>query len=402
MSQFYKIGYIIILSALATSCIDSYTPKIDANDISKYVVIGEVNNNQTEQTVTISLTSSANDPKYIPVIGCSVNIEDKNGNVFNFIDQGNGEYSGDIDQSFMTPGSSFKLNIKTPDGETIESDYDQMNPVANIDTIYYKIKDQLGITPGDIIHGIQFYLNVKDIPNESKYFKWNVYETWEYHTKYPVEWYYDGTMHHVFPPDSSKMICWRTLKVPEIYTLNSSNVSGNTYNSFPINFVSNRTNKLAIEYSLLVEQEALSKEAYEFWDKMRINISNSGGLYESQPMLIQGNIHNVTNPAKEVLGFFSAVCSVSKRIFVNNVQIQLNYTDYCSFDTLKIPLRYIQPYEYPVYFMPDGYNNRPSFVIYRGECVDCLLFGGTNVKPSYWPEASTYLKPKTYKCNSNR
>ncbi|MBN2614992.1 MAG: DUF4249 domain-containing protein [Bacteroidales bacterium] len=382
-----KLKHIYIFLALllsTTSCIDSYTPVIKSIDIGKYVVMGRVDRNDSVQTVNISMTSSVSDPNYIPIIGCSVVISDDQGHQFPLFSQGDGSYVGWVDPQYMTEGARFKIKIITPKNEVLESDYDQMPSGAKIDSVYYDLKDKVS-NSGYVTHGIQFYVNMKDIPANSHYYKWNVYETWEHRTLYPIEWYYDGRVEHVYPPDSSKMICWDTDKSTEIYTLNTEDFTGNSYQKFPLNFVSSQTEKLAHGYSLLVEQVALSQAAYNFWQRMKLNYDRGGNLYEKQPAVILGNMHDVSDPNKDVLGYFSATASQKKRIFIASVpQLSISYPDYCNFFALRFGFRQIMPYEYPAYLESDGKGGF-QMVVMGKECVDCMLYSGTNVKPDFWP-----------------
>lgn len=378
---------ILILAFIANSCIKSYVPKIKTNNINKYVVMGRVDKNSSVQTVNISLTSSVSEPEYIPITGCTVSISDDANHAFYLSDQGNGSYKGWVDPNYMVPGARFKVVISnTPDGDVLESDYDTLSNVSQLDSVYYKLSEKEGIQAGMATQGIQFYVDMKGNSSDSHYYKWNLYETWEYHTQYPIEWYYDGNFHHVYPPDSSKMVCWHTLKIPDIYTLNTSALTQNAYKKFPINFVDNTTSRLNYGYSLLVEQVSLSSAAYDFWERMRLNSSRTGGLYETQPLIVHGNMHDVTNPDQEVLGFFSAVSIIKKRTFVANVQgLSKYYPNYCrKMDILGRNGKILLPYDLPLYIVGDKHGYLPF--AYPAECVNCLSLGGTTSKPSFWPK----------------
>jgi hypothetical protein len=45
----------------------------------------------------------------------------------------------------------------------------------------------------------------------------------------------------------------------------------------------------------------------------------------------------------------------------------------------------LTPDDYPAYFLSNA-NGGFTMNLMSGECVDCLLLGGTNVKPEYWPK----------------
>jgi hypothetical protein len=212
------------------------------------------------------------------------------------------------------------------------------------------------------------------------------YETFEYHSAYPIEWYYDGKIHHVYPPDFSRMICWRTALVKNIFTLNTTNLTQNKYSRFPLHLVDNYTSRrLEYGYSLLIRQYALSEAAFVYWDKIKLISNQEGGLYERQPLAVKGNMHNLTNPDQEVLGFFGATSVKSKRIFVSPIaNLPILYDPHCEVGTvLKNGLKQINPAAYPAYLYGDK-NNYENVVI-RTECVDCLKLGGKPVKPLFWP-----------------
>ena len=378
-----KIILLIVMLVLS-SCVKVYSPKIKGSDLHKYVVSGQVILGENTQTVNVSQTSSINKPTYKPVTGCNVTITDNNHNRFPMIDRGNGDYSTMIDPKYLVPGHAYRVNVITPEGDSIVSDYDTLTTAPHVDSIYFLRKDVESPIPGQSKQGIQFYIDLKGTHANSHYYRWNVYETWEFRSKYPLEWYYDGTVHHVFPPDYSRKICWHTRNIPEIFTLSTANLSQNKYENLPLQYVDNTTTRLAYGYSMLVQQMSLSKAAYNYWDQLRTNSTQEGGLYEKQPIAIIGNMHNLTHPENEVLGFFSVASMKEKRIFVSEVpDLPLDFYTYCSPSVLRFGLKEITPDEYPAYLLGDEGGWRP--VLLNEECVNCMLLGGTNVKPDFWP-----------------
>lgn len=379
-----KVVY-LMLTLVLSSCIKSFTPNIESGDLNKIVVSGQVNLGDDIQYVNISRTSPISYPQYIPITGCSIEISDDNGNVFVMADSGDGNYSCHIDQVYLHAGASFKIKILTPEGDEIVSDYDQISACPEIDTVYFERRDIELNTPGNYSIGIQFYVNLdaSDVP--SKYFMWEAFETWEYHADYPIEWWYDGEIHHVWPPDYSRKVCWKTKKIQHIFTLTTRNLAENIYNRYELQHVDNLTSRLMYGYSLLVKQYAISETAYTYWDQMRINSDQQGGLYEKQPLAIHGNLRNVSHPDNEVLGFFGATAVKSTRIFVANIpDLPLDFTTYCSPSALWKGLREISPADYPAYLMGSEFGY--SLVQLNVECVDCLAQkGGTNIKPDFWP-----------------
>jgi hypothetical protein len=386
-SKILILFFIAVL--LVSSCIKPFDPSIDSKDVNKFVVSGQILDRGGDQVVSVSMSSSINNPKTRPVKGCKVKVLDDKGNEFPMGDSGDGNYHVWIDSIYLTPGAAFKIDVVTPEGIHISSDFDRISECPPVDSIYFIRKDLPTIDPSVTIKGIQFYCNLDGRNTNSRYYRMEAVETWEYHADYPLEWWYDGgteaDVHHVFPPDYSRFVCWDTYTVQNIYTLSTENLIENRYNLFPLNFVDNHTSRLVWGYSLLINQYALSEAAYTYWDQLRINSSIDGGLYNKQPLAIKGNLHNISNSDQDVLGFFGVASIKSKRIFVRDVQnLELEYVSTC------VPhspgprgLEDISPLTYPAFLMSNGHGF--ELIVLSPECVNCLALGGTNVKPDFWP-----------------
>ncbi len=376
-----------ILALMLTSCIKSYEPVIKNSDAIKYVVSGQVNQGDAVQHISVSMSTPVNLPFYNPLSGCIVKILDDKGNSYTGIDMNYGNYDVTIPESELKTGASFKVDILLHGGEHLVSDFDQIQECPDVDSIYYVLQEVPGAYPFVPAQGIQFFLNFNGANVSCRKYMFEAYETYEYHSAYPIEWYYDGKVHHVVPADYSRMICWRTALVKDVFTLTTSNLSQNKYNHFPLHLVDNYTSRrLEYGYSLLIRQYALSDAAFIYWEKIKVTSNQQGGLYERQPLAVKGNLHNLTNPDQEVLGFFSAASVKSKRIFVSPVEnLPILYDPHCEVGTLlKNGLKQINPAAYPAYLFGDNYNFQLNVI--RSTCVDCLTLGGKNVKPDFWPK----------------
>jgi hypothetical protein len=151
----------------------------------------------------------------------------------------------------------------------------------------------------------------------------------------------------------------------------------------PLNFVSNETDRLRVTYSLYVQQQALSLDAYEYWKRMNEQAAESGGLYEKQPASVRGNMYAVEDYQEEALGYFYASQVKEKRIYVHNNNLFDFYIPHieCEYE----PLGNIwgqQPVNYPVYIYSEG-PFKPSWTG-PSECFDCRLQGGDTIRPIPW------------------
>jgi hypothetical protein len=367
-----------------TGCIKEFNPDIKANDQSKYVINGFVDNGGGIQTVNISLTTPVENPSYNPVTGCTVEVSDDRGNRFTFEETGAGNYSAFIDTIFVVPGVSFRLEVTTPDGERIMSEYDKLEANPPVDSVYFEREDIEGNEPGKYTNGIRFFVDLEGSSEHARYYRWEAVETYEYQADYARIWYYDGEVHQIWPPDSSLMFCWHTKLVPYIFTLSTTNLSENMYKHLKLHFVDNMTARLFLGYSILLKQYSLSENAFIYWDQMKTNSLEQGGLYERQPLSIKGNLKIIDNPQKEVLGYFGASSIQTKRIFVRNIPgLTIYPPTTCNPVVLRMGFAEIKPFEYPAFLMGDQFNY--SMIYLESRCVDCTVAGGTNVKPDYWP-----------------
>ena len=367
---------------LLFSCIKAYDPKIDEAAGNKYVVSGRIVNAEGWQEVDVSLSSPFQSPKYITVSGCQVSVTDQKGNVFNMEEYTPGHYQAWMGLEYVEPGNAYRVRVLTPDNQELVSGFDQMPKGPALDSVYYSVKEvpaPNSQTPRKIM---QFYVDLHAAGDDSHFYKWDIEETWEYHSAHAAEFYYDGIIRQITPPDSSNMICWATAPVKNVFTLSTNGLSQNAYTQFPLHNVDEHSARLTVLYSILVSQLALSEEAYNYWEQMRINSNEQGGLYEKQPLAIKGNLINLTNPENVVLGYFYAASVSSARYFYHDVEgINKGFNACYEEDLPVFGFRSFFPWEYPVWFY---YNAGMIKILYTG-CVDCRQLGGTTTKPGFWP-----------------
>jgi hypothetical protein len=383
MHRIKNIARILAL-LLLTACIKSYDPQIESNSTAKYVISGRVTDVEGWQEVNVSLSSPIDDPNYIPVLGCQVTILDDRGNSFALDDYGFGSYKVWLAKDYLVPGTSYKVLVWTPEGDMIESTYDILIQGPPLDSVYYVLEDVPTSDPEIYLRGMQFYVDLRAEGYESRNYKWEVIETWEYHAAHPFEYYYDGGFHAIDPPDSSNIVCWSTSLVKNVFTISTKDLTQNAYPGYALQFVDGHTSRLGILYSILVKQLALTDEAYNYWEQLRIISNNQGGLYEQQPLAVKGNLANMTHPEKQVLGYFFAASESSRRLFYQNVEgLELDFSDFCDEEPLgRMGWKEFRYYDYPIYYY---YNDQHALRILNKECIDCRTLGGSTTKPDFWP-----------------
>jgi hypothetical protein len=380
-----KLFTYILLLGLVFSCIKPFTPVIEGDAANKLVVSGMISSVEGWQEVDVSYSSSVETEAYDPVSGCEVNIHDDKGNLFPLNETDAGKYRGWIAQEYLVTGNAYYVSVVTPDGERVESAYDTLVAGAALDTVYYAVEDIPTNDPGIFNTVMQFYTDLNGTQGQSRFYSWEIKETWEYHSAHPAEYFYDGKFHQLIPPDYSRSVCYANMSVKNIYTLSTKNLSQNIFDKFPLHSIDGHSPRLGVMYSILVTQQSITESTYNYLEIVRQNSAGFGGLYERQPFSIKGNIVNLSHPEKEVLGCFYAASESSKRYFYSDIAgIELDFSNGCA--EYGLPMsgwQGFKEWDYPVYYY---YTESEALLILTDPCIDCQLRGGTLVKPDYWPE----------------
>jgi len=388
-----KIIYSIFSLLFLSACIKPFAPDIDSEVASKIVVSGKITDKEGYQTISLSKSLLISDLNNIPVTNCTISIWDNEGNEFAMEEYQKGEYRVWMNKEDLKIGTAYHIQIFTPDGEELISEPDIMPEVAQIQIPNYRVDSLYNGAYNVHDKGLRFFIDIDGDENNSSFYSFELDATYEHHAGYDREWYYDGAVnelgrftgrvYHIYPPDSSLYFCWTTERVFELILLSTENLSENKFHNFDLHFVSFRADYLTFGYSLLLRQIGLSKEAYLYWENMKKNNNQNADLYGKQPVDIQGNIKNATNPEKEVLGFFQASAISELRIFIEPQATNPN--PICAPEELGPPgFRGIDRNDLPAFL-----ENNPLGTYFGNmladPCVNCASYHGSTIKPDFWP-----------------
>jgi len=377
------IGLCLIFVA---GCIDPFTPTIDENQ-ELLVIEGQLIDREGYQHINISRSSPYNNPHFIPEFGCHVEVVDDQGNIFNFNESiPGGLYSRWMHQEEFSPGVQYKVRVITSNGNVYESDYDMLAAdCPPIDSVYYEIETHETDDPNLPMKGIQFFVDVDPGDDIDRKFRWELTETWEYWAGYPIQYYFDGYDLYTMSNPMQFYRCWSTERISTIFIANTENSTTNKIKKFPLQFVSERTTRLKIKYSLLIRQYSMSDEAFDYWLNLKTQSQETGGLYETQPPQVTSNIYNINDPEERVLGYFNVSSVTEKRIFVDE-QFAFDYPGHgCRLDTITVYQLNTLYGPYPIYMISVNPMGEGSpYGIGDGICFDCREGGGTTNQPSFW------------------
>lgn len=367
------------------SCVEPFEPVLEeAQELM--VINGIITNRPGEHTVEVSVSTPYNTPSYVPVAGCVVAVEDDQGEIHSYAEQEPGVYRTNLPASFLKVGKSYALRVVTPGGNSYRSDYDTLLACPPIDSVYYEVVSQGTSDPDQPLHGIQFYSAVDGTFGSAGSFRWVLEEIWEYNSAYTGSYIWQGEELPELLVEDTVTTCYMSGRIPSIYTATTQSLTGSGIRRNPLNFVSNATPRLHIRYSLLVDQQSLTNRAFEYWDRLGALSQETGGLYQTQPPVVVGNIYNTEDSEERVLGFFYATQSRQKRIFVEE-KFDFTTPDYrCKLDTFQNLADINEIYfRYPIYLFslaPEG--PLPPYMTAAYHCFDCTLLGGTNKEPEFW------------------
>jgi Domain of unknown function (DUF4249) len=376
--------YIILLFMLVlASCIDPFEPLIEERQ-EVMVIEGVITDQPGIHRVKVSRSTPYNDPSFMAVQGCVVSVEDNLGNITHYSESWEtpGIYEAWLDEPFLGVGKSYALHVLGPNGKLYQSDHDTLLACPPVDSIYYENSSIFDPETDKSYQGLQFYNNMIGENGGCRNYRWKLTETWEYHSPYTADyvWLYGNFVSLL---EDTVSTCYLTEPIRTVYAASTNLLTENRLVRNKLHYVSNQTPRLGIRYSLLIEQQSLSEQAYRYWNELKAQSDQSASLYETQPASVPGNIYN-NNSNEKVLGCFYATQAQEKRVFIEAEELDFTVGFYtCVLDTIQdfsgfVPENYY--YLFSLAMIPPG----PPWLKGPKRCFDCTEWGGENEKPDFW------------------
>jgi hypothetical protein len=379
-----KIMRWLMLFVLLGSCKDKYTAPVHIPASGYLVVEGFINAGSGSTDFTLTRATGLDSPYVLPEAGASVSVESGDGSQYPLTEKGNGSYS--IDQLPLDLNQQYRVRIKTTDGKEYLSDLTSVKITPPVDSVSWKAEDG----------GVRIFVTTHDPANNSRYYQWNYVETWEYASAFVSTLEYLGGGLFGDRPDLDQVhVCYISDLSTSISIGSTAKLNDDLMFEYPLTFVPYLTsNKLSRKYSILVKQHALTKEWYEWKEKVKKNTEQLGSIFDAQPSDISGNIHCVSNPGEPVIGYVGCTSETEKRIFIRRSELPpiVVHTGYeqCVPDTIPNAEPDIMNYfesgvNLPI--MPVYSSRGPGIIGYTGAsgyCVDCREQGGVTAKPDFW------------------
>lgn len=399
-----KFTIILTLIFSFIRCIDPYAPKLEGYE-SLLVVEGLVTDENSSYSVKLSRSVGEQNASPEVISDAKIYITDETGGSVYLNNKGNGKYKTDSIQFRGIVGKTYILHIETKEGNFYESGPYKMEPVAGIDNIYYGKDQEFGENGTILNEGLRIYLNSKG-GSGNKFYRWDFEETWKFKVPNPKKYdYVNETI--IVPVPDVKEYCYKVSKSSDILIYSAFEGHSDKVENQPVSFIDpKKSDRILLQYSILVNQYSISSKEYDFWYNMKQINEKGGDIFALQPFPVVSNVHNVNNPAERVLGYFQVSAVKQKRIFISFSEVAgMNFPFY-KYPCVRIemapedfprsgfspPMTWDDLYE--MYCVNSTYSfTEPKYlpgtaklqklVFTTPECANCELTG-TRKKPDLW------------------
>lgn len=389
LNMFSLFGGVILL--IFGECVQRFEPEV-INYKNVLVVDGHISDQAEPQTIRLSRTRPLNVPANIPETGAIVTVMDGDGEIFEFPETEAGIYQSDPAVFKGEIGETYILQIKTEEGQNFTSSEVVLKKTPPLAKVYFEEVTRLNDL-GETLWGIRILVDAHDPANATHYYRWDWVENWE--IKVPVPSKYDFVvdedtvgMGYPVPKPLQVELCYDSDTSRRIMVQSSAGQTDDRISQYEIHFVSTRGFKLRSLYGIIVQQYALSEEAFNYWSRLQRTTESLGTLFDPQPYELQGNIMGVSSQEDVVLGYFDA-----STVSVNSLVVAPDF-----FTTLQFPLEQcfgeIDTVNYErvsemlqLGFLIDTLGPFGStYVLMAPErCSDCRVYGSLE-RPNFRPE----------------
>ncbi len=304
--KFYR--YIIVFFlGLALSCISPLDIRTE-RDVTLLVVEGYITTLPGPYTIQITKTArygSVFEGVVKPETGADVWIKDEQGITTFLIDLENGGY--------QTPpgfrgvvGKTYVLNIITKVGIHYASLPETIQPVPEVESIYFEYKKQPTSDPLQFTSGMEVYAIWPDPPDETNFYIWRNSGVF-YIKTFPENYLIPGQRPQTPAPKDCCDVCWVSESNSDysIRIHKDDNTNG-MVNTQLIAFIEDDGSRFTNRYQISIEQLSITKEAYQFFNLLKNQKSINGDIFDPPPATIRGNIINLDDPESNAIGYFHA------------------------------------------------------------------------------------------------
>lgn len=328
----FKLFFSLLTFIFTTSCVDLYDPQLK-NERERFVVEGRVTTEFDFQWVFLTFDAGYNssETNFTNLVrNAKVWVTDDKGNRFDFIDDTNpkGNVRTGLGFDYRSKekfqgvvGRTYQLFIQTQNGKNYTSKPEKIRAVPPIEKVYSEFREipAYGLNPkGEFL----IYVDIKDSPTAGEFYQWEAIH--QEQIEYCRYWDIRSDPPQYFR-DKCCGDCWESSICQECKQFASDALTNGK--EIRKKYLGKAPYTDTKPYYLMVKQYSISQETYKFWSAIQAQALNSGGMFDTTPQSVRGNISNINDTNEEVLGIFSA-CDVAEKV----VYIDRNITGVKPFD----------------------------------------------------------------------
>lgn len=370
---------LLFLILLTASCVEPFDIPVRNEDVGFLVVDGYINTKTHTATVSLSRAIPLSDENGFPrELNATVTIEEDGEKKYFLSSLKNGQYQ--LTNHEFEDHKRYRVHIVTANRKEYYSEFITTKAAPPIDSVSWApTKD-----------GISIRIDTEDPTGGTQYYRWEYVETWKYEAPLSSEYKLENGVAVGRRGHEHMKTCYATEASKEILTGTTINFSKDKFVDQEITFLPVLSPKSRIHYSILVRQFAVSKEAFDYWQQLSINTETLGGLFDPQPSSLNGNIHSVSDPDEQVLGYFDGGSISESRLFLKYTELPEYLQLYpgpshCVENEIE-PNRVYELGNF--YLITTAVYSGPVLIAYKyttPDCANCTLQGGTTRKPDFWP-----------------
>ncbi len=387
--RFPGILFLLSMAVAGSGCVYDYEPKeitTKAAENSIVVIDGDIAVGSIT-TIRVNITEPLikGEEAVLP-LGASVWVEEEGGSIYSGVEKEDEVNAFEINTTGLSLQGRYRLGVSIPDRGEYLSEFRRVLITPPIDSI------TRSITPDNLTAYIEVTAhkeNTGEADSSRLYCKWNYEENWESPSVYMPTLEWDRKSQSIVDlsekEQAERYFCFSESVSSEVLIGNTEKLTENRIYKQIIAKIPNNDSRAKSLYSIKVSQQALDKDAYVYWEVMRRNSSDIGGLFSSQPTEVVGNIKNVSNPGEQVVGYINIATVQTRRAFIDWGETDF-YKSGCVMT--KVP----QGFDFVV--IMNSYVSSGNRLVFRTdegalwgstvECVDCRLHSNST-KPEWWP-----------------
>lgn len=293
-----------------------------------------------------------------------------------------------FDTGWLRKDQRYKLHLEVSDiedGETTvyETDWLAVNPAPVIDELTFAKNDDFK----------ELWIRMSMHCDGAHYFRWRYVEEWEYHSDIQTSLLYDPETSTVANIGGEALYyCWGRSESTRINTFSTAGQTDDRFEDLSFHTVPLSAPRLQMMYRVTITLNAMSKDAYTYWENVRNSSEGQGSILAPMPSQMAGNVHCLTNPSAEVIGYVDACTETTGFVIYDDSQFKYYEPEgrhrielvSASNDPDTNRTMYYRGY------LPVSGEYGMSGTIERYEwalasCVDCRLKGGNKRVPENWP-----------------